>query len=77
MPVVVGHCSQEVVSANVLVTGFAHMVPDWHAASPLTRWVCIVLHDEGYPVYFVVEFKNVHIVLLSLDQRGRGQAFQR
>lgn len=53
------------VEANVLVPGFAHVLPDWRAASHLTRSVLVVLHDEGHPVYFVVETNQVHIFLLK------------
>lgn len=49
------------VEANVLVPGFAHVLPDWRATSHITKSVFVVLHDEGHPVYFVVETTQVHI----------------
>jgi hypothetical protein len=54
-----------VVAANVLVAGFAQVVPDWSACWHLTRSVDMVLQDAGHPVYFVVEVTEMHIFYLN------------
>lgn len=45
----------------MLVPGFAHVVPDWRAASHWTTSLLVVEHHDGHLVYLVVETIQVHI----------------
>src|ERR1700761_3705878 len=58
-------CRDKLLILTCSSLGLRNMLPDWIAASHSTRSVLVVLHDEGHPVYFVVETNQVHIFVLE------------